>query len=148
MKRLVICILLLALILSGCVRRVPPSLVQPEDQVVSIEILDVYRWHEHTPGDPLPEGILEVVCEISNHEEILNALHQLPRYRPLGDPLLGFHGHTIRITYQDGSFEMIGEACSYYETPDGEWHYKHDRFNHETFEDFLSTYIGYRTGVS
>ena len=142
MKKYLICILLCTLIFSGCVRRVTTPLSQPENQVAAIEILDVYRWHEHTPGEPLQDGIFEVVCEIPSHEEFLDALNQLPRYSTFGDPIEGFNGNTVRITYQDGSFEMIGKRCSYYETPDGDWDYEHDHFNHESFEEFLSTYIG------
>ena len=139
MKRIVIMCLLLCFTLSGCGTEVSFSLSQPENNIKQIEVVWVYNWltYEHTDTDTFE--IISTVSE-KQHDIFLEDLYNVSCYRYRGDRIEGFDQNTIRITYLDGSIELIGARSVYYETVEGEWEYPPYHFDGEAFDDFISKY--------
>ena len=137
MRKLAVLFAVFILWLSGCGIRKEYSTAQEISNVERIEIINVKKWYEYNPGDDYE---FDLVCEISkeNHSAFLKELHKLPCSSYYGSPYDGIMENTIRITYIDGSFELVGERAVYYETVTGEWMYPSYDFEKEPFESFLS----------
>ncbi len=139
--------LILAFFMSSCQPQEDFSLVGPEDQVASIEIITVYNWSgipyggpKYDPEDPNSYEI-QWTIDPEQHDEFLKELYKVPCYRYTNDPWESFAKNTIRVTYSDGSYELIGEVTVYYETPEGDWKYPRYYFNKEGFDKFISTTV-------
>lgn len=115
------------------------SLAQSEKNIAQIEIINITGWFNYTPGSDYD---FEVVSEISvkDYPSFLDALYDIPCYSYYGSPYNGFMDDTIRITYADGSFELVGEKSVYYETADDKWTYPSYDFEQEAFKCFLSSW--------
>lgn len=135
--KIVICFAAFIALLSGCGVAKTYSLAQSERNIAQIEIIDIKNWHEYTPGGDYE---FEVVREISAkyHSTFLEELYDVPCYSYYGSPYDGFAENTIRISYLDGSFELVSEKTVYYEAVDGDWTYPSYDFEEEAFNSFLS----------
>jgi len=138
-KWLAFLILLLAFLLSYCQKRTSFSLSQPENAVKKIEIIavDPYRFYNHE--DSRTFKILQTINPVQ-HGSFLKELYDVPCYRYRNDPLQGFDQHTVRVTYLDGSYELIGSRTVYYKTPDGAWKYPPYYFDEEAFVALIAKY--------
>ena len=136
--------LIVAFLMSSCQPQEDFSLVGPEDQMDSIEIITVYNWSGIPYGgpkyDPEDPNSYEIQWSIDpeQHDEFLKELYKVPCYRYTNDPWESFAKNTIRVTYSDGSYEYIGEATVYYETATGDWSYPKCYFDREKFREFVS----------
>lgn len=139
MRKIAIWIVIFSAFLSGCGIKKTYSPAQPESNIVQIEIINVSRWHEYVPGGTYEH---EVVCEIpaKNFDLFFKGLRDVPCNSYYGSPYNGFMEDTIRITYSDGSFELIGEKSVYYETKEGEWTYPSYDMELDAYTSFLSSW--------
>ena len=144
MKKIAIWILPIMILLTCCQKKASFALVQSEATVDRIEIIWVYNWFDYDPDDT---DTFEICYTISKeqHSTFLEDLYDVPCYKYRNDPIQGFGQNTIRVTYSDGAFEMIGARSVYYETADGEWKYPTYYFDAEAFEDLIAAY---KTGTS
>ena len=139
MKRIIILCSILCFALSGCKKEVSFSTCQPEDNITQIEVIWVYNWLTYEHADIDTFEIISIVPE-EQHTVFLENLYNVSCYRYHGDPFEGFDQNTIRITYLDGSIELIGARTVYYETVAGEWKYPPFYFDNEAFKSFVSLY--------
>lgn len=139
MRKHLIWIVVLIIALSACGIKKTYSPAQSERNIVKIEIIDVYSWHEYVAGGTYEH---DVVCEIpkKNYDLFFKDLWDIPCKSYYGSPYNGFAEDTIRITYSDGAFELVGEKSVYYETLDGKWTYPSYDFESEAYYNFLSAW--------
>jgi len=139
MRKIAILLAAFFIFLSGCGIKKIYSPAQPESNIAKIEIINVIRWFEYTPGS---DYNFEVICEIAeeNYGTFLKGLRNVPCYSYYGSPYNGFMEDTIQITYSDGAFELVGEKSVYYETADGDWAYPSYDFEQESYKNFLSSW--------
>ena len=132
-----LCVFLI--LLAGCGVRKNYSTAQKESNVVRIEIINIKKWYNHTPGNDYE---FDVVCEIAEayHATFLKELYDLPCSHYYGSPYDGIMEDAIRITYKDGSFELVTERSVYYETANGAWAYPSYDFEQEPFEGFVTSW--------
>ena len=74
--------------------------------VLTIDIIDVSPYKYHSVQDYLD---MEAIATIPTESlaDFLQELSTTPCYSYLSDPSLGIRGYTIRIRYQDNSYELI-----------------------------------------
>lgn len=144
MRKIAIWILPIVLLLTSCQKASAFALVQPEATVDKIEIIWVYNWLEYDPDDTDTYEICYTILK-EQHISFLEDLYDVPCYKYRNDPFQGFGQNTIRVTYLDGAFELIGARTVYYETADGEWKYPTYYFDTEAFGSLISAY---KTGTS
>ena len=139
MRKFAIWMILILFLLNSCQRRRDFSLEQPEDQVVAIEIICILTWSGY---DPENENTFEVQRTIDpvQYDTFLQKLYDVPCYRYFNDPLEGVGKNTIRVSFSDGSYQLIGEDTVYYETSIGDWEYPRYYFDKEAFDAFLSDF--------
>jgi len=139
MRKIAIWIVIFSTFLSGCEIKKTYSPAQPESNIAQIEIVNINRWFEYTPGSDYD---FEVVCEITeeNYSAFLEGLRNVPCCSYYGSPYNGFMEDTIRITFSDGAFELVGEKSVYYETSEGEWTYPSYDLEQEAYKNFLSSW--------
>ena len=126
-------------LLSSCQRRFDFTLAQPEDQIVNIEIICVDSWLTYDPENTATFYI-QWTIDPARYDAFLKELYQVPCYRYVNDPSQAFGKNTIRVSFSDGSYELIGSATVYYETATGDWEYPFCYFDKEAFERFISDF--------
>ena len=127
------------MLLCACQKRAAFSLSQPEDMVEQIEIISVdpQRMYHHDDASTFQ---IQKCIPSEQHEAFLQELYDVPCYRYRNDPFQGFGPNTIRITYLDGSYELIGWRTVYYETPAGDWKYPPYYFDGEGFAEYIMNF--------
>ena len=77
-----------------------------EQNVLTIDVIDVSPYKCHSVQDYLD---MEAVATIPTESlaDFLQELTTTPCYSYLSDPSLGIRGYTVRIRYQDNSYELI-----------------------------------------
>ena len=72
-------------------------------------------------------------------QRFLADLKEIPCKQYFNDPVQGFSGNVIRITYTDGSYEVIGPLAGLHVDPKGKWTYKDYYFEKDVFAVFVET---------
>ena len=123
--------------LSSCEKAGPYEFWQPDDQIESIEIVNVYG----KISEPLQ---YDVLVTITDHESFLEKFYELPFETVcLGDPV-GPYGPSLCIKYKNGEYELIDYRGQYIVLSDAtnDWYFGMRYCNSEDFLDLL-TYFGY-----
>lgn len=139
-RNICICVLLLCM-LSGCFlrdRTTPYEFRQEFDQIASIEIL---RKETDSVLTDTPTHIIYTLNE-ADYKSFLDRLMEIEGGYAGSEPGTGFGMYMIRITYQDGEMEMIGNYNNGYITPSGEVHQDVYRFDANQYYAFLSDVLG------
>lgn len=136
-KRMQVFILAMLLLFCGCSQsndKYTYVFWQPDDQIVSIEIL------RKTTDTASIDDPTEVICVVSTEEytDFLRKLKTVPGEHQAVDPLTGLGPYIIRITYKDGEIVLIGYANTVYEQPGGKRRYYYFTFDFDAFHDFIS----------
>ena len=135
-KTVIVIVVLLGSILTGCYSRVGSfPLRQSVENMSKIELLMDFT--------PVGEGTeFTVLQEISkeNHETFINELLGLECRKVFGDMPTDFGVIAIRITYVDGNIEMIGHGNNAYFTEDRNY-YGAYYFQYEDFKELFSHYV-------
>lgn len=134
MPIILVCILLI-LFLWNCGRE-QYVLSQPADVINSIDIVSVAN------DTILVKGFydaIESVCVIEQEywDDFLADFHAIPSKRYLNDPAESVTGNAIRITYRDGSFELIGQKAVFSSKPNKDWEYLSFHFDNESFHSLI-----------
>lgn len=137
MRKIGILFILIIIMLSTCQKRTAFSLSQSEASVDKIEIIAVDPLHIYSHDDTSTFQVQQTIAP-NLHITFLKKLYDVPCYRYRNDPIQGFDQNTIRVTYRDGSYELIGWCTVYYETPAGDWKYPPYYFDKEAFVEFIS----------
>ncbi len=143
------CYLILLFLFLGAVMLVSGNstdflLSQPDSNIVSIEIV-------HFPGSSFYHGEdLDTVIPIAevpreSHDDLLRQLKTVPYYAYGHDPIQWVVGGGLRITYSDGSYELISHigGITYDPKHDPAVVHHNTYFDEEVFLSFLSEY-GYQ----
>ena len=140
--RTIILLIMISCILSGCslvlFPNEPYEFRQTFDQIVSIEILK--KEYDSTSTDT-PMNILKTI-DSSMYKDVIDALSETPGGRSGMPPGTGFGLYIIRITYQDGEQEMIGNYNTGYILPNGEVHQDIYFFETEAYYSLISHILG------
>lgn len=126
MRKAVFGIIVLAVLLSGCVRYSGYKFREPIEDVVLIQIIR---------SDDADEVLFE-----TEDRTILYELQKLKCRQRWSDPANAIKGITIRVYYKSGSYELICRGCSAYFNGEG-LRYNRDYFDVEEYEKFISGYI-------
>lgn len=141
MKRIVILVMMLSLVLSGCIfkRKTNYEFLHSADQIVSIVILDNDDHNPLLEDEPDPT----VLCVISEDafDSVISTLENIPGNEFLNDPPEGYGSVVIRITYSNGDFELIGRHNSSVHLASGRNYSENFLFNQERFCEFLLKYV-------
>ena len=91
---------------------------QPEDQIKTIDVVYIYPF-SNAPSDEVE--VVNTVTEIVNSDpqKFLEGLREVPCYLNYRVRWPDIEKDVIRITYQDGSYELIGATGVYYINVDG-----------------------------
>lgn len=111
---------------------------QEADQIASIEIV---KMKQDSGGINTPVHVL-LVLEENQYQEILDAIVAVPGGRTFGDYPTGLSVYYIRITYQDGAIEAIGDYAYVYYSADGKCRDGNYVFETEPFYEMLSSFLG------
>lgn len=105
MKRMLlwICAVFVPVLLCGCSNQL---VLRSDEEVVSIQFVNVSWDKDHQNYS------LEIISEpdVSDYKQILADLRSIPCYSR-NDPNEYPYGTIIRISYQDGSYCLIGVNC-------------------------------------
>ena len=88
--------------LSSCEKPGPYEFWQPDDQIESIEIVNVYG----KISEPLQ---YDVLVTITDHESFLEKFYEIPFGKELGSVPNRVHGPCIRVVYKNGDSEYIND---------------------------------------
>ena len=139
-RTVVLIIILISAILYGC--SVPLDLEysyrQSADQITSIEIL---RKEYDSVRTDTPMNVLKVF-DPSEFQMVLDGLGNVPITRRLNPPGTGFGLYIIRITYQNGEADLIGNYNTGYITTDGQLYQESYFFHTEPYYDLISALLG------
>jgi len=129
--------------LSGCMRPngVSYELSQPDDRIVSIEIVEI-KFSDYVECKEFDK--IEVVKELEEDiwSQFLSDFRELEYYRYFNDPFWYISGTAFRITYEDGSFYLIDDSSVYYyEKSQEDGNYTNDFFLSEDFEVLERKYL-------
>ena len=134
-------------LLAGC-DWAGPAKVHPYEFVqdsAQIEQIDIVYRDAYTRKYNEDEITILKVLEASEHQQMLNGILELQGGYMVPPP--GVLGHyIIRITYQDGTKELIsGDGCAH-RTPEGEiesnTHWNYSFFDNDAFLSLISSFIG------
>ena len=144
--RVVLLLFLISIMISGCffITEEPYEFRQEFDEIVSIEILK--KEYDSINADT-PMNVIKVI-ESADHRALIDDLLAAKGSRIGLDPSTGFGMYIIRITYQDGEMEMLGNYNNGYITPDGELREDVYCFDREQYYAIISKYLGEEAGES
>ena len=141
MKRIVILVMLLSLVFSGCIfkRKTNYEFLHSADQIDSIVLLDNDDHNTLLDREPDPT----VLCVISEDEfeSVISTLANIPGNEFINDPPRGYGSVVVRITYSNGDFELIGRHNSSVHLASGRNYAENFLFNQEGFSEFLLKYV-------
>lgn len=129
-----------SIFLTSClfVTEEPYKFRQEFDQIASIDIL---RKEYDSIDAFTPMDVVKTLDE-SDYRACVDALLSADGGRVGLEPGSGFGFYIIRITYQDGEIEMIGNDNNGYITVDGRLREDCYSFNMEQFYKIISRFIG------
>ena len=134
-----IILIMLALILTGCRVREKYKLLHQEDEVSSVEIVTVL-FDEEGIAD------LQVKACISDVKVFMKDFRSVPCYVYFGDPI-GLKKNpsgidVIRITYQNGDYELIdyNGQSEYTQERGFDYYAGFNVFDEEQFEELIEKY--------
>ena len=138
LKKLLIFMLILLLILSGCIPSKKDKFTyvfwNPDSQVASIEIL---KKAKETGSENDPTDVVLVLTK-DEFNAFLEELTALPGEHQSLDPLTGLGPYIIRITYENGVVALIGYANTIYQYPDGNRKYYYFCFSYDSFQNLIN----------
>lgn len=138
-RKLVLLFTLLAALLAVCLYNNQTFGFQQEiDQIESIEILYKESYNTYILDAQMP--VLKTL-DPAEYRPLIDAV-QLAQGGRLASPGDGFGYYIIRITYHDGTTELVGDVNSGYITPDGKLKYDNFRFNKEEYLGIISSFLG------
>lgn len=123
-------------------QEVPYEFLQGADQIDSIEI--VYRDHYDKSVEEEDFLVLKVL-DASEYQTLIQAVTDLQGgYRVPPPSALGYY--IVKITYQDGTKELVGSYGCGHITPDGKLesvtHFNYSFFDNEAFLNMISSFLG------
>lgn len=147
MRKGIVIIAMFFVFLAGCDWAGPPTVypyefVQDSTQIAQIDI--IYR-EAYTRKYNEDEIIILKVLEASEHQQMLNGILELQGgYRVPPPGVLGYY--IIRITYKDGTKELVSFYGCAHLTPEGEiesnTHWNYSFFDNDAFLSLISSFVG------
>lgn len=142
MKRVILVSLMLIsiiLLLTVCDRTDKYTLSQPYENVEKVEI--VYVANDNI----LVKGFYDAIKPVCTLDEeqwsaFFEDLFSMECSRYLNDPAESVTGEVVQITYNDGSFELIGKDSIFCSSSDREWDYLPYYFDDDVFYRFISAW--------
>lgn len=131
--------MLLATLLAGCLHNNQSfGFQQGIDQIENIEILYKEDYNTYILDAQMP--VLKTL-DPAEYRPLIDAVQaaQGGRFAPPGD---GFGYYIIRITYQDGMTELVGDTNSGFIAPGEKLKYNSFRFNKEEYLGIISSFLG------
>ena len=110
-----------------------PPLHQSHEHISKIELLDTHTHDE----------VLLYTLEDSEIAEFINKLDSVVFHRYVNDPQTHYGAVAVKITYQDGWYDILGMHINRYCTPEGKntaadgWYYLSNK------EDFITIFSQY-----
>ncbi len=141
MQKNVIWITLIIILLTCCQKKVAFTLSQQENEVDKIEIIWIYDWFSYNPENVDTFQIQQTI-DPGEYSAFLKELYSVPCYRYRNDPFHGFSNNTIRVTYLDGGYELIGAHTVFYETAAGDWTFPPYYFDSNAFDKYINSWTG------
>lgn len=147
---MVLLIIVLALSCSGCLHITIDEGYELKQDISQIKVIDLFYNSDENFNQTFESPL--ATLEASRFEAFVNDLETLPFVSKMTlvlfpvavDPSDGFGQYTIRIEYQDGSYEMISDfGYQVYRSSD-DAHISSDNYeiDDETWYDFLEKYFG------
>lgn len=136
--RFAITIMLLIVSLYGCSER-RYKLSGTIERLQCIDVIDVSPYKVSSIAEHLrAEAIATVPSE--EYSSFITELTALPCQAYFMDPCEALLGYTVRIAYDDGSYELICAVSGLY-CEDNSFNWKHLQFDEEAFKTFVERRI-------
>lgn len=137
--RILFTVMLILVLTSGCsfVSDCPYEFRQDFDQIKKIEI--VKKEYDSIRTDT-PIQLIKVLDE-SEHQAMIDAILDADGSYVGLEPGTGFGLYIIRIYYQNGEIELLGQYNNGYISPDGEIHQDIYAFDREDFNAIISEFL-------
>lgn len=141
--RILLLVVLVQILLSGCgTLPVKYHLEKDTSSISRIEIVNVPDADEVYLSNYDNIAVIATVNK-TEWEKFWSDFNQIPRFRVLQDPMEYIEGYAIRITYDSGELELIGQYSALYD--DGKYElsrrYKWAGFDENAFAEFISVYL-------
>ena len=138
MKRAVfIGIIMLSLCLSGCNTSSEYTFMKPASEIVSMDIICTDPYRDYSAYNDI-EPAYKIASE--QWSSFISDFTKITCKRYYADPCLSLSGMVIRITYMDGSYEVISPYTGLHVTSDGDWRYIMCYFDDAAFNSLISAY--------
>ena len=131
---------ILLCLLSGCSYEGKYQLEQAYNNIQTVEVLYVSPY-EICSNEQLLEKDNNASVDEGNWEKLITELENIPCKAYAHDPSWGITGDILRITYKDGSVELVGERGGLYYSAD-EWEYRYLYFEEAEFHALISVARG------
>ncbi len=137
-RLLILWIALLSIVqLTGCllISEEPYTFCQEADQIISIEIVQDF-------APTFEESDYRVIqtLEADEFQVLLDEVLDVPGNRTGMDPPTGIGNYIIKITYKDGTIELLGDFNNGYISPDGKLRQDCYVFDREAFLALISKF--------
>lgn len=136
MKRYVIFLFVLIIVLCSCTA--PAHHYELQKSFEDIAKVDIFDNAVHSNN--IADLVWIKTIEKSEYTELLGQIIQLDCYIPFNDPPDYFGDYVLRITYLDGSYELIGSTNSIYFPHNGKTKFYYYRFP-DNFNVLVSQYL-------
>ena len=136
MKRTVlITVIVLLLCMSGCSTERTYTFMQPQEEIVSIDLIYVDPYSDYSAYNSI-EAIHTIPVE--QWTTFFEEFDKVTCKRHGMDPCYSTSGTIIRIIYADGGYEVISAYTGLHISADGEWEYTSFYFDETEFKKLIA----------
>ena len=139
MKKCIAVISFVLVLLAGCGRNKVYPFAYSADQISNIEIVNIPA-SSFMYGGNLKDIISIKTISVDNWEAFLADFHDVRCYKYFNDPPTFLEGLGMRITYLDGSFEIVDKRTGCHIVGE-DIKYQWYGFDREAFLDFIKRYM-------
>lgn len=137
-KKCLVFLALLLVLLTGCNRNRVYPFAYSSDQISNIEIVNIPASSFMRGGDLQDITSVKTVFA-EDWEALLSDFHEVRCYKYFNDPPTILEGLGIRITYTDGSYDIVGSHTGCYILGE-DIKYRWYGFDQEAFLNFIEEY--------
>ena len=132
-------VVIAAIILNNVLRDDSYTFQQQRSNVVGVDIVYVEDLSHLTRG--YYEGAAQPVFTVdeSAWDAFFNGVAQLEVKSAADPPREGLSGELLRVTYEDGAFEIIGPYMYYYRNAQSHWSYDYHVIDQEALQNLINS---------
>lgn len=137
-KMYIVGLVLILILMAGCNKNRTYSFTSPDEQISNIEIVNIPTSFYKVSVD-LEDIVSVKTIPTDQWEQFLSDFHEVPYSKYYFEPSTYLAGTGIRITYQDGSYEIIEDNTVGYVVGE-DITYPPYYFDEDAFNSFIKKY--------